>query len=607
MSDTETVQNGSQAAQAAKSDSGQSAGAGRGRSPRHQLDEAAIRRGQRMDLLSRYSARVWPIVLLIFLAYLVLMPLVQLQLTAFSDGASGYQRALSIPDLSGVIWMTVALAFGALAIAMVFGVTLAWLSTRLPARFEWLSMLPLLMIVLPPVSTVIGWAMLLSPNSGVINRVLRLLPWWQGADGEIASGPIDVFSPVWIIIITGLSITSFVYVFLRSGLQGINYEVVEASRVAGAGGLRTFVSVVLPMVRPSLVYGSAVALLLGLGQFVAPLLLGTQQNVRVLTTEVYRYVGMPPTDYAAAAALATPLLIFGLLTVLGQRVALRNSQRFVSDAGGKGTRATSGNSVSAVVVLAVFSVFSVALPLLALVAASLSPFWTGVINPSVWTLDNFVTVFEDAQLVRGMRTSLVTATVSVLIAIPVGYLVAEIVHRNRGGAFVRSMVDLIVSLPLGVPAVVFGAGFLFTYTKPPLVLYGTDWVLIVVYVTLMLPYTVRLQLAARMSLGDSYEAAARVSGAGVLRTHITILFPMLRGAMAGAAALMFVLLTHEFAASLLVRSTRTQVLGTVLYDYWTNTSYPLVAAIALVMFAITALGVALALLFGGRSNTLERL
>lgn len=171
----------------------------------------------------------------------------------------------------------------------------------------------------------------------------------------------------------------------------------------------------------------------------------------------------------------------------------------------------------------------------------------------------------------------------------------------------RGGVDLLVGLPLGVPAVVFGAGFLFTYTRPPLVLYGTNWVLILVYVTLMLPYTVRLQMAARMSLGDSYEAAARVSGAGVLRTHLGIILPMMRGAIGGAAALMFVLLSHEFTASLLVRSTRTQVLGTVLYDYWTNTSYPLVAAIALVMFGITAVGVVLAVLVGGRSNTVERL
>lgn len=564
-------------------------------------------RGQRADAVRRGAARVWPVVLLIVIAYLVLMPLIQLQITAFSDGASGYQRALDTPDLLKAILTTVALALGSVMIALVLGIVLAWMSTRLPRRLEWLSMLPLLMIVLPPVSTVIGWAMLLAPKSGLINRWLRELPWWRPAEGALPDGPIDVYSAPWIIIITGLTVTSFVYVFLRSGLMSINYEVVEASRVAGAGNLRTFVSVVLPLVRPSLVYGAAIALLLSLGQFTAPLLLGTQQNVQVITTLVYRYAGMPPTDYAAAAALATPLLIVGLLTVLGQRASLANGQRFVSDAGGKGTRANGNTSVWAAIIITVFSLFSVIMPLLALVAASLSPFWTGVINPSVWSLNNFVTVFNDAQLLNGMRTSLVTSTVAVLISVPLGYLIAELVHRGRGGPIVRGAVDIIVSLPLGVPAVVFGAGFLFTYTKPPLILYGTDWVLIVVYVTLMIPYAVRMQLAARMSLGDSYEAAARVSGAGVIRTHVGTLIPMLRGAIGGAAALMFVLLSHEFAASLLVRSTKTQVLGTVLYDYWTNTSYPLVAAIALVMFGITVVGVALALLVGGRSNTFERL
>jgi iron(III) transport system permease protein len=59
------------------------------------------------------------------------------------------------------------------------------------------------------------------------------------------------------------------------------------------------------------------------------------------------------------------------------------------------------------------------------------------------------------------------------------------------------------------------------------------------------------------------------------------------------------LLTHEFTASLLVRSSTTQVMGTVLYDYWGNGTYPLVAAIALVMAAVTAVGVILAIILGG--------
>ena len=82
---------------------------------------------------------------------------------------------------------------------------------------------------------------------------------------------------------------------------------------------------------------------------------------------------------------------------------------------------------------------------------------------------------------------------------------------------------------------------------------------------------------------------------------------MSRGAISGAAALMFVLLSHEFTASLFVRSTHTQVMGTILYDIWTTGSYGLVAAMALVMCAITTLGVVIAVWLGGGLKTLDRL
>ncbi len=81
-----------------------------------------------------------------------------------------------------------------------------------------------------------------------------------------------------------------------------------------------------------------------------------------------------------------------------------------------------------------------------------------------------------------------------------------------------------------------------------------------------------------VALGNTYLEAARASGAGALRTNLNIVLPLLRPTIGGAGALMFVLLTHEFAASLLVRAPTTQVMGTVLFDYYTNGSYPLVAA-----------------------------
>jgi iron(III) transport system permease protein len=67
-----------------------------------------------------------------------------------------------------------------------------------------------------------------------------------------------------------------------------------------------------------------------------------------------------------------------------------------------------------------------------------------------------------------------------------------------------------------------------------------------------------------------------------------------------------VLLTHEFAASLLVRGSQTNVMGTILYDFYENGSYPLVACISLVMVGVTAAGVLVAVLLSG-SEAFKRL
>ena len=64
------------------------------------------------------------------------------------------------------------------------------------------------------------------------------------------------------------------------------------------------------------------------------------------------------------------------------------------------------------------------------------------------------------------------------------------------------------ALPLGIPAVIFGVAFLLTYTQPPLILYGTRAVIILVYIVLMIPFSMRLQMTALMSLGETYNEAS---------------------------------------------------------------------------------------------------
>jgi iron(III) transport system permease protein len=306
-----------------------------------------------------------------------------------------------------------------------------------------------------------------------------------------------------------------------------------------------------------------------------------------------------PPDYALAAAIGSPLLIFGVIVLYVNRVLLGDVSRFVTHGGKGGFRQGTPGSKLAAVSIVVFALISSILPILALVAVSLTRFWTGRIDPHTWTIAAYRQMIHEPGITSAIWNSVSLSVAAVAIALPVGYVAASLLRRGRDHRLIAPVLDFIIAMPLSIPAVIFGVGFLLVYTNKPIVLYGTKWVLVLVYVTLMIPFSTRMQLAGMAALGDSYNEASRVSGAGLLRTQWSIMVPLMRGTFGGAAALMFVLLTHEFAASLLVRGSQTQVMGTILYDFYENGSYPLVACISLVMVGVTSAGVLVAIMLSG--------
>lgn len=535
------------------------------------------------------------------LVYLIVLPLYRLQSMAFADGARGYRAQYGRADTSTVIWTTLQLAVVSLLMALVLGTVLAFATSRLPRRWAFLRVVPVLPIVLPAVANVVGWAFLLSPGPCYLNAVLRRLPWWD----HLESGPVDIYTPTWIMILTGFGLTSFVYLFVSAGMASISSEHLEAAQTSGSSQLGVFFRVVLPLLRPSLIYGGGVALLLGLGQFTGPLLLGSNTGVKVLTTEMYRRVSASPADFAAAAAAGAPLVVLGLVVVLGQKLMLGDQSRFVTH-GGKAFKSTPARSWWAVATVLGYGLVALVLPLIGLLLVALSPYWSASIDWNGLTFDNFRSLFATPDIVDSIVTSVVTSSIAVVFCVPIGFVLATLLVRGRRYRVLRIVGDLVSALPLGIPAVIFGVGFLLTYTQPPLILYGTRTVIVLVYIVLMVPFATRLQMTALLALGETYAEASATSGAGALATNRHIILPLMRPAVLSAVALMFILLTHEFAASLLVRSATTQVMGTRLFDLWANGSYPLVAAMALVMTAVTGLGVVIAMIVGGR-NVLDNL
>jgi iron(III) transport system permease protein len=536
------------------------------------------------------------------IGYLTIVPLVRLQYLALQHGAHAYSEAYTRSGWWQTVRWTIELGLGSLVIALVVGTGLAWAAHSLPPRLSLLRVVPILPIVIPAVSSVLGWAFLLSPHPGYLNQLLRVLPWWHGFEG-----PFDIYTVPWIVIITGLSLAAFIYLFVSSGLENINGELIEAAQVGGSARAGVFFRVILPLLRPSLVYGAGIALLLGLGQFTAPLLLGRSRNISVLTTDMFFATQQVPADYGLAAAIGSPLLLFGLFVLFASRFLLGDNARFITHGGKGGFRQSAPGSKSAAVAIVVYGLFSTVLPILALVFVSLSRFWTGDVHFNRMTTATWRTVLSQSGISPAIWNSVWLSLVAVAITLPIGFIAASLLRKRREHRIAAPVLDFVVAMPLSIPAVIFGVGFLMTYTARPLVLYGTHWVLILVYITLMIPFSTRMQLGAMTALGDAYTEASRASGAGVLRTNLQIVMPLMRPAFGGAAALMFVLLTHEFAASLLVRAPTINVMGTILYDYYENGIYPLVACISLIMVGVTTAGVVAAVILGGGSDAFKRL
>lgn len=533
----------------------------------------------------------------------LLWPLLSLQGRAFSGGFSAFQRLAERPGIGAAVWNTVLLGVGSVVIAVTLGTGLAWCATKAPPRLKRvLAVLPIVPLVLPAIATVSGWIFLLEPRVGLINIALRELPGLRNS----ATGPIDLFTVPGIIVLTGFSLTSFVYLFVYGSLRQRGTGLEAAAAAAGASPMRVFFTVTLPLLRPAIVYSSAIVLLLGLGQFTAPLLIGGRKGINVITTEIFHISQTYPVDYAAGAALGTPLLLAGLVVVLAQRRLLRAEDRYTVVQGKSAYEAAKPSRLAGATIILYFVVAAL-LPIFALVSVSLTKYWTGSFDPSEMGLWNYREVLGDSRLMSALSTTLVTAFASLLVLLPLGFLVARaILQRSSASRSSRSVIDFVTNLPLTMPSALFGFAILYSYAGPPLNLYGTPGVFVVVFAVLLLPHAVRPQLAAMIGLGEQYVEAARVSGAGTLRSFVQIVLPLIRTGVATSAAIALVLAFHEFAAVAMVRASNTQVLSTLLYDYLIGGSFSQAGVVAVVMGVVTLVGVAVAVAAGG-SRALENL
>ena len=484
-----------------------------------------------------------------------------------------------VDPLLTTLGIAVTVAIGSCVMALPVG----WLVARTDMPFErTVRALIMASFVTPPFLGAIAWEILAAPNSGILNRIYRDL---TGA--SLDSHLFNVYSVGGLAFVIGCYTFSYVFVLVANALDRIPAEVEDASAILGGGALTTARRITVPLVMPALLAGALVAFLQAMTLFGSPAILAMPAGFHTMTTKIWSLFQYPPKPGLAAAA-ALPLLIVTILLLRAQRAIL--GRRGYAVVGGKyGTPRRFALGPWRWVALA-FCLFVLCFPVFMPYAALFKAAFTRVPSEPLtfasltWKHVTFVFV-EFSQTKLGLRNTLIlgvaTATIGTVLAFVIAYLTtrqAIVGHRALG---------FLATAPVAIPGIVLGVGLFLAYTRPPLVLYGTLWILLLAYLTVELPAAYQQLQSAFKAVHPELEEASRILGATRLQAMRHVTAPLLRSGVIAAWCFIFIGVMRELSAAIMLFTANTKVISVVIYDLNESGDLGAISVLGLSMLAIT--------------------
>jgi iron(III) transport system permease protein len=193
--------------------------------------------------------------------------------------------------------------------------------------------------------------------------------------------------------------------------------------------------------------------------------------------------------------------------------------------------------------------------------------------------------FEFSPTRLALRNTLLFAFVSAVLGTGLALVVSYVV--NRKAVFGHSVLGFLATAPIAVPGIVLGVGMFIAYTRGPVVLYGTIWVMIIAYVTIELPGAYQQLKSAFTGVAHELEEAGHILGAGRLRTLRDITAPLLRTGVIAAWCFIFIGVMRELSAAIMLFTAETKVLPVVIYDLNESGNLGAISVLGLMLLVLT--------------------
>ncbi|MPZ76705.1 MAG: ABC transporter permease subunit [Deltaproteobacteria bacterium] len=521
----------------------------------------------------------------LFLVGLMVFPLGAIFSASLRDQAGlslrNYVAVFTHDAFLAAIWNTVIISFWVGLLSIILGGLLAWLVTRtdLPWK-KAIRALVMASFVTPPFLGAFAWTLLAGPNAGMLNQLYRTL---TGSENAL----FNVFTMHGLIFVMALYSFPYAFSLVANVCDLISSDLEDAAIILGARKLRTAWTITLPLALPALVSGFIIAFLQALSLFGAPAILGLPAGIHTITTQIWTLFHYPPR-LDLAAAFSIPLLLATMSLIALQKKIL--GRRGFSTVGGKGgqrrlVKLGWGRLPVLVLVLGVLAL-SVFLPYWILLKAAFSRAWAMPLEWSNFTLNNFnfaLFQYSDtrAAIFNTFKLGILTATVGTLLAT----LIAYITNRNLfPGARYLTFFAL---APLVIPGIVLAVGLFIVYAQPPIVLYGTIWILFVAYLTKEMPVGFSQAESTFKSIHTELEDASRIIGANRLTSLKDITAPLAKSGLIAAWCFIFIGVIRELSVSILLFAPTSKVVSVVIFDLKEEGQIGAIAVLGILMLAVS--------------------
>jgi iron(III) transport system permease protein len=463
-------------------------------------------------------------------------------------------------------------------VSTVIGFGLAWLvvRTNTPAK-AFARVAALIPLIVPGILNTVAWSLLLSPERGPINVALRNIHF-----------PIfNVFSFGGMIFVQSIHVVPVAYLMGTAAFTSVDSSLEEAALASGSSPMHTFRSITLRMARPAILSAALLMFVQSISTFEVPQLIGVPARHFVFVTRIYSALQSFPPDYGTVGVLGVFVLVVACAGLfLSQRLSRSSSVATIT---GKGFRSRAQDigrwrwlGLAGIIL---FFLIAVVLPILMLIWSSLLP---GYQQPSLHALHdltfaNFEQIMKRPGLAKSVQNSLITAIASGLIVTVLSAVVAYITVKSKIRG--RGILDGLATVPIAVPSVIMGVGILFWYLVAPIPihLYGTLTILTIAFVTITLPYGMRYLAPGMAQIKDELEEAATASGASWLQSFRRIFIPLLMPSLLAAFIYTMIVAFREISAAIFLYTSNTEVVSVQVYDLYSNGSYPVVAALGVVI------------------------